>query len=168
MDQVNLVDCVLQPCLRKSVFPSCLTFSQFCHSASFSNCAVYGATDLLPLPRLTHHHHLLPFSETIPRLRETQLCRATEITPAKSMTVTLHIHQPTDPRRAYSSAVNTNSLQRRGEMRGLSQGRGRGYEPCCELAGRGLMVEEASLSAEGHRPDLLCGANRPDEVSFTR
>lgn len=76
------------------------------------------------------------------------------------MTVTLHIHQPTDPRRAYSSAVNTNSLRRRGEMSGLS---GRwAYELCGELAGRGLMVEEAALSAEGHRPDLLRGPNSPD------
>lgn len=100
MDQVDLVlvPAPYSPAFqkKKSVLVSCLTFSQFRHSASFSNCVVYGAIDLL----LHHHHHHrhLPFSETIPRLRETQLCRATEISPAKSMTVTLHIHQPTDPR----------------------------------------------------------------------
>lgn len=52
MDQVDLllVSASCSPAFVESVCPSCLTFSQFCHSASFSNCVVYGATDLLLPP----------------------------------------------------------------------------------------------------------------------
>lgn len=67
-----------------------LILGQSRHAGSFSNCVVHGAADLPP------HPPPLP-PPTMARLREPRLRDASEFTSAKSMTVTLRIHQPAGP-----------------------------------------------------------------------
>lgn len=89
-----------------------LTSSRSCRSVSSSNCIAYGSADLLP------HAASSSTLSTILRLARAPTVRWLWIYPVRRVTVTLHIHQRTDAHRACSSAVNTSSPHRRGEMSG--------------------------------------------------